>query len=175
MVVGPLQGHGAQGRADRLCTPAGVAGRVSAPAGQAGGVLVTVVGVEPLGNETSRHRQDGGAHRRLGRLEVTQRLRRVGPQQPLDLTCRFGRQRLGDHHGLRFFFAALPVARRASLRASLTSMNIFDNCRKRRYSASRACVSDPAWAGMMRVTVLPACLRVSDRTGPCPGSPGLAQ
>ena len=54
-------------------------------------------------------------------------------------------------------------------------MNIFDNCRKRRYSASRACVSDPAWAGMMRVTVLPACLRVSDRTGPCPGSPGLAQ
>ena len=56
MVVGPLQGHGAQGRADHLCTPAGVAGRVSAPAGQAGGVLVTVVGVEPLGNETSRHR-----------------------------------------------------------------------------------------------------------------------
>ena len=166
MVVGSLQGHGAQGRADRLCTPAGVAGRVSAPAGQAGGVLVTMVGVEPLGNETSRHRQDGGAHRRLGRLEVAQRLRRVGPQQPLDLTCRFGRQRLGDHRGLRFFFAALPVARRASLSASLTSMNIFDNCRKRRYSASRACVSGPAWAGMMRVTVLPACLRVSDRTGP---------
>ena len=69
MVVGPLQGHGAQGRADRLCTPAGVAGRVSAPAGQAGGVLVTVVGVEPLGDETSRHCEDGGAHRRLGRLE----------------------------------------------------------------------------------------------------------
>ena len=79
MVVGPLQGHGAQGRADRLCTPAGVAGRVSAPAGPAGGVLVTVVGVEPLGNETSRHRQDGGTHRGLGRLEVAQRLRRVGP------------------------------------------------------------------------------------------------
>ena len=103
MVVGPLQGHGAQGRADRLCTPAGVAGRVSAPAGQAGGVLVTVVGVEPLGNETSRYRQDGRAHRGLGRLEVAQRLRRVGPQQPLDLTCRFGRQRLGEHRGLRFF------------------------------------------------------------------------
>ena len=103
MVVGPLQGHGAQGRTDRLCTPAGVAGRVSAPAGQAGGVLVTVVGVEPLGNETSRQRQDGGAHRGLGRLEVAQRLRRVGPEQPLDLTCRFGRQRLGDHRGLRFF------------------------------------------------------------------------
>ena len=103
MVVGPLQGHGAQGRAERLCTPAGVAGRVSAPAGQAGGVLVTVVGVEPLGNETRRQRQDGGAHRRLGRLEVAQRLRRVGPQQPLDLTCRFGRQRLADHRGLRFF------------------------------------------------------------------------
>ena len=55
----------------------------------------------------------------LGRLEVAQCLRRVGPQQPLDLTCRFGRQRLGDHRGLRFFFAALPVARRASLSASL--------------------------------------------------------
>ena len=106
MVVGPLDGHGAQGRADRLCTPAGVAGRVSAPAGQAGGVLVTVVGVEPLGDETSRHCEDGGAHRRLGRLEVAQRLRRVGPQQPLDLTCRFGRQRLGDHRGLRFFCCA---------------------------------------------------------------------
>ena len=59
--------------------------------------------------------------------------------------------------------------------------DIFDNSRKRRYSASRACVSDPAWAGMMRVTVLPACLRVRDRTGPCPGvawlgamTPGLA-
>ena len=61
-----------------------------APAGQAGGVLVTVVGVEPLGNETSCHRQDGGAHRRLGRLEVAQCLRRVSPQQPLDLACRFG-------------------------------------------------------------------------------------
>ena len=103
MVVGPLQGHGAQGRADRLCPPAGVAGRVSAPAGQAGGVLVTVVGVEPLGNETRGHRQDGGAHRGLGRLEVAQSLRRVGPQQPLDLTCRFGRQRLGEPRGLRFF------------------------------------------------------------------------
>ena len=86
-----------------FATPAGVAGRVSAPAGQAGGVLVTVVGVEPLSDETSRHCQDGGAHRGLGRLEVAQRLRRVGPQQPLDLTCRFGRQRLGDHRGLRFF------------------------------------------------------------------------
>ena len=31
-----------------------------------------------LGNETSRHSQDGGAHRGLGRLEVAQRLRRVG-------------------------------------------------------------------------------------------------
>ena len=103
MVVGPLQGHGAQGRADRLYTPAGVAGRVSAPAAQTGGVLVAVVGVEPLGNETSRHGQHGGAHRGLGRLEVAQCLRRVDPQQPVDLTCRFGRQRLGEHRGLRFF------------------------------------------------------------------------
>ena len=63
-----------------------------------------VVGVEPLGNERSRHRQHGGVHRGLGRLEVAQCLRRVGPQQPLDLTCRFGRQRLGDHRGLRFFW-----------------------------------------------------------------------
>ena len=118
MVVGPLQGHGAQDRADRLGPPAGVAGRVSVPAGQAGCVLVAVVGVEPFGNEPRRHGQDGGAHRRLGRLEVAQRLRRVYPQQPLDFTCRFGRQRLGGHRGLRFFLlhCRSPAAPRSAHR-----------------------------------------------------------
>ena len=49
---------------------------------------------EPLGLFAMRAARLRPCAPGIGRLEVAQRLRRVGPQQPLDLTCRFGRQRL---------------------------------------------------------------------------------
>ena len=175
MVVGPLQGHGAQGRADRLCTPAGVAGRVSAPAGQAGGVLVTVVGVEPLGDETEppppgrrcappsrpprshpasasrRPPAAAGSHVSL-RPPATWR----SPRSAVFFCCAAGRQtRLAqgivdlDEHLRQLPEAAILGEPRLRLRPGVGRDDACDR--------------------------LAGLLRVSDRTGPCPGSPGLAQ
>ena len=85
------------------------------------------------------------------------------------------RPRLRTLHRSPSFTASAPAASRASLSASLTSTNAFQQLPETPIFRVSACTAAAACAGMMRGTVLPHRLRVSDQTGPCPESPGSAQ
>ena len=105
---------------------------------------------------------------------------RSGAYERFDFGVALDVERSGELLFTAPFFTASavcswPAASRASHSALLTSTNAFANCRKRRHSAICIRVSASARGGIRRVTVLPLCVRVSDRTGPCPGSTGLAQ
>ena len=125
---------------------------------------------------------DGGGqddHRSHGRGPAAGRRRYQG----IDFGVDFGRERL---RAAPFFPAPasaaavprplpLPARSRASLSASLAAINSCDRRRNRRYPAASARACAAACAGMIRVTVFPDCLRVSDSTGSRGASPGGAQ
>ncbi|PJA42243.1 MAG: hypothetical protein CO182_03605 [Lysobacterales bacterium CG_4_9_14_3_um_filter_62_6] len=137
--------------------------------------MIALIGIHLLLQRARGEPQCLRTQPRLDRLEID----RVGGAAT-DQRFDFVRERGLEVFLEPFFLAASTAAggclSDASQSASLTSTNSWLNARKRRYSSNCAWVWATAGpAGMIRVTVLPATARVSEKLGPCPGSPGVAQ
>jgi hypothetical protein len=176
VVVGPREGALPEDRCESLAPPAGLPGPVAARAEAVRPRIVRLVGIDPLLDRPGRQLQDPPPQGALQGLDV-ERFDRVQSAQ--------GRELLDDLRleGRRAppFRAAAGVATAAarswaSHSLALTSISSRVRWRKRRYSASCACVRATAGPpGMTRVTVFPSTARVNDQLGPCPTAPAWAQ
>ena len=202
VVPGPFQTQGAERAREGLPAAAGTARRTAAGAGRCRTGVVASVRVQPALRQPRGDRERFAAHRLLDGLRIAAARARgcQGADFRVDFRADFGCERFPEspfltasavcsEPGCRRRAANLPPgafstasavcphpgSSRASLSASLTSINSCDRRRKRRYSAFSASIFAPACAGMMRVTVLPHRLRVSDRIGSCPDPAAPAQ